>query len=315
MSSNLEIAPLEGAQFGAVIRGLDPRSISKADEEKLWEVYRTRHGLMCFDFDRLLEADELHALTAVFGEKEFAPGLINGIGKKPTEEEAHLTLEEQLERLDAEGRDPYMAYIGNVDPKTLKVKPVNEKFFGEWEWHSDMSYIEVPPTFSLLHARQIPVEGGDTGFCSQVMAAQALPDSLRKRIEHIKIKHDSTYGSSGIARPGMTAPASPVEAIGYPHPAIRRLPTTGGEALFLGRRTNGYVMGMDLDESEALLDELWAFATQEQFCYHHRWSVGEVVVWDNRMLMHMRHPFDESKARFMWRTQTKGEAVIPAEGR
>ena len=110
----------------------------------------------------------------------------------------------------------------------------------------------------------------------------------------------------------MTAPASPVEAIGYPHPAIRRLPTTGGEALFLGRRTNGYVMGMDLDESEALLDELWAFATQEQFCYHHRWSVGEVVVWDNRMLMHMRHPFDESKARFMWRTQTKGEAVIPA---
>ena len=224
MSSNLEIAPLEGAQFGAVIRGLDPHNISKADEEKLWEVYRTRHGLMCFDFGRLLEADELHALTAVFGEKEFAPGLINGIGKKPTEEEAHLTLEEQLERLAAEGRDPYLAYIGNVDAKTLKVKPVNEKFFGEWEWHSDMSYIEVPPTFSLLHARQIPVEGGDTGFCSQVMAAQALPESLRKRIEHIKIKHDSTYGSSGIARPGMTAPASPIEAIGYPHPAIRREP-------------------------------------------------------------------------------------------
>ena len=175
-----------------------------------------------------------------------------------------------------------------------------------------MSYIEIPPTFSLLHAREIPDQGGDTGFCSQVMAAVELPDSLRERVTGIRVKHDSTYGSSGIPRPGMTPPASPIEAIGYPHPVLRKVPSTGDEAMFLGRRTNAYVMGMSLGDSEELLDDLWAHATQEAYCYHHRWKVGQVVVWDNRMMMHKRQPFDNTERRFMWRTQTKGEAVIPA---
>ena len=71
-------------------------------------------------------------------------------------------------------------------------------------------------------------------------------------------------------------------------------------------------MGMSLEESERLLDELWAHATQPHFCYRHRWEVGQVVVFDNRRLMHMRHPMVERRRRFMWRTQTKGEAVRPA---
>jgi len=175
-----------------------------------------------------------------------------------------------------------------------------------------MSYVPVPPTFSLLHARVIPDEGGDTGFCSQVMAAQALPPELRARIGNLAAKHDSTYGSSGELRPGMSPPASPIEAMGHAHPILRKVPTTGEEAVFLGRRTNGYIPGLPLEESELLLDEIWAHATQPQFCYRHKWQVGQVVVWDNRMLLHMRHPVDEKHNRFMWRTQTKGEAVIPA---
>ena len=118
-----------------------------------------------------------------------------------------------------------------------------------------MSYIAVPPTFSLLHARVVPDEGGDTGFCSQTMAARELPPALRKRVLGREIKHDSTYGSSGVLRPGMTAPDSPIEAIGHPHPIIRIVPETGQEALFLGRRTNAYVVGMPFDDSERLLDE------------------------------------------------------------
>ncbi|MEM8975298.1 MAG: TauD/TfdA family dioxygenase [Pseudomonadota bacterium] len=309
-SSTLKVSPLEGARFGAEITGLDPSRISEADKSQIWETYKDRHGLICFTFDRLLESDELHALTSVFGENEYAPGIINGLGKKTPEGEEHISVEEQVANLRADGRDPFMAYIGNLNPKTLDAKPVDQKFFGEWEWHTDMSYIEVPPTFSLLHARVIPEDGGDTGFCSQVMAARELSPELRAKALKHKIKHDSTYGSSGIPRPGMTAPASPKEAIGYPHPILRRVPSTGDEALFLGRRTNGYIMDMPLDDSEALLDEIWAHATQEAFCYYHKWKVGQVVVWDNRMMMHMRKPFDESKARFMWRTQTKGEAVV-----
>jgi len=108
----------------------------------------------------------------------------------------------------------------------------------------------------------------------------------------------------------MPEPATPIEAIGTYHPILRRLPGTEHEALFLGRRTNGYVEDLPLEESEALLDALWAHATQDDFTYRHAWRRGQVVVWDNRLVMHCRHPVDPSETRFMWRTQTVGEAVV-----
>ena len=310
--SEMVVSPLDGARFGAEITGLDPSNISQDEQEAIWAAYRERHGLLCFTFGRLLEADELHALTAVFGHNEYAPQLITGIGKGAEDGEQPKSVAEQEAELRAKGIDPYLAFIGNVDPRTGEVRDVSDKFFGEWEWHTDMSYIEVPPTFSLLHSRQIPAEGGDTGFCSQVMAAAELPDHLRARVEGKLLKHDSTYASSGVLRPGMTVPTNPIEAVGHAHPILRRITTTGEEALFLGRRTNGYVVGMDLDESEALLDELWAHATRPEFSYLHHWSVGQVMVWDNRMMLHKREPVDPGEARFMWRTQTRGEAVVPA---
>ncbi|MBG05733.1 MAG: hypothetical protein CMM59_16845 [Rhodospirillaceae bacterium] len=310
--AGLTISPLEGARFGAEITGLSPLEITDDQREVIWDVYRERHGLMCFSFGRLLERDELHALTAVFGENEYGPGKINGIGKKALPGEENLTVEEQVAALEAQGIDPFIVYLGNLEHDTLKRKQTDSKFFGEWEWHTDMSYIPVPPTFSLLHSRIIPEEGGDTGFCSQVMAAKALPADLRERLLKLTAKHDSTYGSSGRIRPGMTPPASPIEAIGQVHPILRKVPTTGEEAIFLGRRTNNYIVGLPLEESETLLDELWAHSTKPEFCYRHKWKVGQVVAWDNRMMLHMRHPVDESLDRFMWRTQTKGEAVIPA---
>lgn len=300
------------APIGAMVRGFDPHGHSERDREAVWDAYRSAHGLLCFDFDRLLEVDELHELTSVFGEREYAPGVINGLGKKSHGDEAALTLDEQLAALEAAGRDPFMVFLGNRDRRTGDKAELPELFFGEWEWHTDMSYVEVPPTFSLLHAREVPSSGGRTGFCSQVMAAKDLPPELRARVEGKQIKHDSTYGSSGILRPGMSPPASPIEAEGWAHPILRRVPTTGDEAIFLGRRTNGYVTGLSLPDSEALLDDIWAHATAERFTYLHDWNPGQVVVWDNRMLLHRREPFDAQEIRWMWRTQTKGEAVVAA---
>ena len=314
MTESLAVRPLPGAPFGAEITGADPGNLTPRQRELIRETHRAGHGLLCFSFERLLRADELHALTAVFGENEFAPGKIDGIGRGSRAGQPRRTVPEQVAELRARGDDPYMAYIGNLDPATLEAKPVDRKFYGEWEWHSDMSYLSVPPTFSLLHAREVPEQGGDTGFCSQVMAARQLPAALRQRVLGREIKHDSTYASSGILRPGMTVPASPIEAMGHPHPVIRRIPGTEQEALFLGRRTNAWVVGMPLQESERLLDELWRHATQPQFCYRHQWRVGQVVVWDNRMLLHMRYPLAGNAVRFMWRTQTRGEAVLPAAG-
>jgi taurine dioxygenase len=308
----ITVAPLADAAFGATVRGLDPGAISESRKDAIWDAYKAAHGLLIFSFDRLLERDELHALTAVFGDNEFAPGVVNGIGKRALPGEEDQTIDEQLAAVRARGEDPYISYIGNLNPTTLARTENDPNFYGEWEWHTDMSYIDVPPTFSLLHARRIPAEGGDTGFCSQVMAARHLPDDLRRRIAGRRLKHDSTYSSNGTLRPGMAPPASPIEAEGSIHPILRIVPTTGEEALFLGRRTNAYVVGLPLAESEQLIDELWAHATQDAFCYRHKWREGEVVVWDNRMLLHKRFPIDESLDRFMWRTQTKGEAVVAA---
>ncbi|MDE0025550.1 MAG: TauD/TfdA family dioxygenase, partial [Spirochaetaceae bacterium] len=287
MTVPLKVRPLPGAPFGVEIAGGDPGNLTASQREQILDAHRAGQGLICFSFQRLLEADELHALTAVFGANEFAPGRIVGIGKGARAGEERRSVEQQAAALRARGVDPYMAYIGNLDPASLEEKAVDGKFYGEWEWHTDMSYIAVPPTFSLLHARVVPDEGGDTGFCSQTMAARDLPPALREQVVGREIKHDSTYGSSGVLRPGMTVPASPIEAIGHPHPVIRVVPETGQEALFLGRRTNAYVVGMEFDDSEQLLNELWRHATQPHFCYRHRWRVGQVVVWDNRMLLHM----------------------------
>ena len=308
----LTIDPLADARFGARITGLAPLDMDDATVARLRQACVDHHGVLVFDFGRLLEVDELNALTAVFGENEFAPGMITGYGKQRVEGEPERSVDEQVAALRERGVDPYLMFLGNVDPRTGEHRRTDDLFFGEWEWHTDMSYIPVPPTFSLLHARMIPSDGGDTGYASQVLAAATLPDDLRRRVEGRRIKHDSTYTSAGMIRPGMAAPETPIEAIGPYHPILRRLPHTGQKALFLGRRTNAYVEDLPLDESEALLDELWAHATQDDFTYLHRWTVGEVVAWDNRVVMHCRHPFPAEERRFMWRTQTKGEAVAPA---
>ena len=167
MTGLLTARQLPGAPFGVEITGGDPGNLTAPQREQIWDAHRAGHGLICFSFDRLLEADALHALTAVFGDNEFAPGKIDGIGRGMRAGQERRSVEEQVAELRARGDDPYMGYIGNLDPASLEAKPVDGKFYGEWEWHTDMSYIAVPPTFSLLHARVVPDEGGDTGSAAR----------------------------------------------------------------------------------------------------------------------------------------------------
>ena len=86
------------------------------------------------------------------------------------------------------------------------------------------------------------------------------------------------------------------------------------EVLYLGRRRNAYIEGLELEESESLLDELWAHATQKTFTYSHEWSVGDVLMWDNRATLHRRDPFDQTARRYMMRTQIKGSCAPRATG-
>ncbi|HSF96964.1 MAG TPA: TauD/TfdA family dioxygenase [Thermohalobaculum sp.] len=237
-----------------------------------------------------LAPHELVAFSRRLGELDEAP--VNENGKKFVEGLPELYVVSNIKGPDGEA-------IGSLGA-------------GEAVWHTDMSYLPVPPVASALLAVEVPPEGGDTWVAGMHAALEDMPAGLRARIEGRRVKHDGTYNSGGYVRQGLVATDDPLAAPGTLHPAILRHPATGREALFLGRRRNAWIEGMELAESEGLLDELWAHATQPQFIYRHRWRVGDLLIWDNRTTLHRRDPFDPASRRLMHRTQIKGRAAPAA---
>jgi taurine dioxygenase len=197
---------------------------------------------------------------------------------------------------------PQMNVISNIK---LDGVPIGGLGDGEAIWHADMTYIENPPMAAILHALEIPPTGGDTYWANMVLACETLPADLKRRIMGRKAVHDATYNSAGTMRKGYQDVTDPRAAPGARHPLVRRHPETGRECLFLGRRRNSYIVGLDLEESEALLDELWRHATQPQFTFRQQWRVGDVLVWDNRCTLHRRDAFDPRARRLLHRTQIK----------
>ena len=188
-----------------------------------------------------------------------------------------------------------------------KGRPIGALGAGEAVWHTDMSYLELPPDASMLYALEIPPTGGNTYFCGMQAVWGALPAALKAKLGARRIKHDGTFNSGGYVRQGVNPTDDPHQAPGAWHPAVCVHPVTGEPALYLGRRRNSYVEGLPRAESDALLDELWNFIDTPQFIYAHHWRVGDLVVWDNRSTMHRRDPFDNASRRVMHRTQIKGK--------
>jgi len=183
-------------------------------------------------------------------------------------------------------------------------EPIGALGDGEAAWHTDMSYIAWPPDASMLYSLEIPPSGGDTSFCSMRVALKKLPRALVERVRHRDIKHDGTYDSGGNLRKGIAASNDPRSSPGTPHPIVIEHPESGEQALYLGRRRNAYIVGLSLEESERLLDEIWSYA--ESAVYRHKWAIGDLVLWDNRTTMHRRDAFDPKSRRVMHRTQIKG---------
>src|SRR5262245_19899892 len=120
------------------------------------------------------------------------------------------------------------------------------------------------------------------------LAYERLPADLRRIIAGRMAIHDATYNSSGLMRKDYKSVEDPRQAPGARHPLIRVHPATGRKCLFLGRRRNSYILGLDLAESEAILDALWAHATQPDFVMSHAWRPGDLLIWDNRCTLHRR---------------------------
>jgi taurine dioxygenase len=181
---------------------------------------------------------------------------------------------------------------------------------GEASWHTDMSYRDTPISYAILNAVELPPSGGNTYFANQYLAYETLPGNLKQELAGKFINHDETYNSAGQIRKGFKVVTDVREAPGARHPIFRVHPRTGKKALYLGRRFNAYVIGLPVVESEALLDQLWAHASQPQFVWSQEWQMGDVLVWDNRCLVHRRDAFDPTTRRKLHRVQIRGERPV-----
>ncbi len=211
---------------------------------------------------------------------------------------------------------PFLADFPDINViSNIKVgeQPVGGLGDGEAVWHADMTYIDTPPKASFLHALEIPATGGNTEWGNMYVAYEALPTHLKQEIKGLKAIHDATYNSAGMIRKGMKDVTDPREAPGAHHPLVSKHPESGLPCLFLGRRRNSYILGLDLDASNQLLDELWAHIDNPEFTFTQVWQLHDLILWDNRCTLHRRDSFDPQSRRLMHRTQIKGSPVIPYE--
>jgi taurine dioxygenase len=181
---------------------------------------------------------------------------------------------------------------------------------GECFWHTDSCFAEIPPSASLLYSIEIPPDGGNTAFLNMVDALETLPRGLRVQIDGKRIRHSQVYDSTGARRANFDEVSDITQAPGPEHPIIRTIPETGRQCLYLGRRLSAYVVGLPVDESEELLDALWAHAVQQPRIWSHRWELGDLLVWDNRLTMHHRDPFDPTTRRRLHKVQVAGERPV-----
>jgi len=304
----LRVVPT-GAALGAEVQGVDfalpvPEDV-KAALRKAW----ADHMVLVIRGQKLND-DQLLDASLVFGPPH-----------NPASRQYHLNAGQRVDDTYMVSRHAGIAIISNLGPDGKPVKDNGGLGSYEVVWHTDNSYVKVPPAGSMLYSLEIPGPGGggDTSFNNQVLAYEELPADLKQAIEGRSQVHDSSRNSAGVLRPGVKLPTKPEEVEGPTHPLVRVHPVTGKRALYLGRRRDwpsNYIVGLPNEESERLLDRLWAHATQPKYAWTHKWRVGDVILWDNRCCMHYRTEIDSSQRRVMHRTTIKGEPIVaPWEAR
>lgn len=266
--------------FGADIGDVDLTQLSPDAFEAIYAAWLT-YGVLRFK-GQSLDKQSLQTFSQRFGPLEQIP-----LGRMSEEQKAELD-------------NLYVTPISNIK---VNGKPIGGLGDSEATWHSDMTYIDTPPPASVLLGVEIPQHGGDTFFSDQRRALECLPEALRERIRHLTIKHNAAHDSVGNLRRGFELFEDPRDAPGAVHGIIREHDETGDECLYLGRREWAYIPGLSLEESESLLDELWAYAIPEGYLVEQNWTPGDVIIWDNRRCLHRRTSIDPTERRLLLRCQ------------
>lgn len=275
---SLELEPV-GATFGAVVRGIELRSL----DEPTWQAVREawlEYALLIFP-GQFLTRGEQDDFARRFGDLEFTAAPISNVTAD-----------------------------GTVfsDPDDDRVKALR----GNEGWHHDSTYMPVQAKGAVFTAEIVPASGAPTGFADMRAAYDALDDEMKERLAGLSAYHSLYYSQTRAGYLPRQNAQGGYDQYGYHggEPSLRPLvkihPETGRPNLLIGRHAYG-IVGMDPDESEQLLDHLNEWACQPPRVYHHQWTVGDAIVWDNRRLMHQATPYDMTEARRMWHTRIAGE--------
>jgi alpha-ketoglutarate-dependent 2,4-dichlorophenoxyacetate dioxygenase len=279
--------------FAGRVTGVDLREAIDADTVTAISDAINRHAVLVFP-GQLITDDQQMAFSRRFGELE-------------TTVRAYRS--DFVPRLDL-----HIADISNLDPNNQILAAADRRrlnALGNRLWHSDSSFKRIPGRFSLLSARVIPGEGGETQFADMRAAWDALPDRMKARLEGLICEHTQLFSRASI---GFTDWSDEERAKMAPVPQVlvRTHPGSGRKSLFLSSHA-GRIRGMEEPEARVLLMELMEHATEREFVYTHRWSVGDLVMWDNRCTMHRARAYDESQVRDMHRTTVSDGVPTVAE--
>jgi alpha-ketoglutarate-dependent 2,4-dichlorophenoxyacetate dioxygenase len=204
--------------------------------------------------------------------------------------------------------DLHISDVSNLDEESRVLAADDRRRMlglGNRLWHTDSSFKAVPARYSLLSARAIPGEGGETQFADMRAAYDALPEAMKERLEGLVAEHSVMYSRSTIGFTDFTdeerAKLPPV-----PQRLVRVHPGSKRKTLYLASHA-GWIRGMQIPEARMLLRDLMEHATQREFVYTHSWKVGDLVMWDDRCTMHRAREYDMTQPRDMHRTTVSDE--------
>lgn len=278
----LRIEPIT-SHFGAKILGVRIQDLTPSCKDELNEAL-SRHQVLIFE-NQNLSTDDYTAFGRMFGPIER-----NLLEQFRLPEDPDIFVISNLKR---DGRD-----IGHTD--------------GGFVWHSDMAFAEHPAAATMLYTLEAPTTGGDTIFASNYVSFEGLSQTDRDYYRQFDVIH-----SFEELYKGRKAQPRDEERRRFPdvvHPLVRMHPVTGREGFYLGFGDVRKICGMDQAASLELIKRLTELATKPELVYRHRWKVGDVVIWDNRGLLHAATPYDkENDRRLVWRISVRGERPVRAE--
>jgi alpha-ketoglutarate-dependent 2,4-dichlorophenoxyacetate dioxygenase len=283
----MNVTPLH-PYLGARVEGVELASMDEGTRKAVFDAFQ-EHSVLIFPGQRLTDESQM-----AFSERLFGP------------------LETTLKATGKEDRlHPKLVDLSNIDPDhDTKLMGWDDRRMiyqsGNQLWHTDSSFKPVPAMASLLSGREVPPTGGETEFVSMRHAYATLDAATRRKLDGRVVVHSILYSRSTIAK-GLFDPEHERELLPVRQALVRANPVNGRKGIYIGSHA-WYIEGMDYGESRRLLDDLLVHTTRPECVFQHRWTQWDLVMWDNRCVLHRGRPWDSARhKRVMHRTTVAGD--------